>query len=113
MKNRIVVIPLFLACAVLAPAQKITAVRFGKLWDGEKVIDRATVVIENGRIRNVNGGDLAPGQAVTLERTAETSDRGCAPARDEAASTVSKAASTKLRQGEEPVWQLDSEKGRG
>src|ERR1700730_12712796 len=58
MKNRIVVILLFLVCAALAPAQKVTAVRFGKLWDGEKVIDRAVVVVENGRIRSVSSGDL-------------------------------------------------------
>jgi imidazolonepropionase-like amidohydrolase len=60
MKNRIFVILLLLACAVMAPAQKITAVRFGKLWDGEKVVDRATVVIENGRIRSVTGADVQP-----------------------------------------------------
>jgi imidazolonepropionase-like amidohydrolase len=57
MKNRIVVILLFLACAALAHAQKVTAVRFGKLWDGEKVIDRALVVVENGHIRSVTSGD--------------------------------------------------------
>ena len=51
---------LFLVCAELAHAQKITAVRFGKLWDGEKVIDRATVVIENGRVRSVTGADVQP-----------------------------------------------------
>jgi imidazolonepropionase-like amidohydrolase len=60
MKNRTVVILLFLACVAMAHAQKVTAVRFAKLWDGEKVIDRATVVIENGRIRSVTGADVQP-----------------------------------------------------
>jgi imidazolonepropionase-like amidohydrolase len=60
MKNRIVAVLLFLACAGMAPAQKVTAVRFAKLWDGEKVIDRATVLIENGRIRSVTGADVQP-----------------------------------------------------
>ena len=44
---------LLLLCALPAGAQKLTAVRFGKLWDGEKVIDRALVVIDGGRIRSV------------------------------------------------------------
>jgi imidazolonepropionase-like amidohydrolase len=60
MKKRIIVILLLLACAAMAPAQKITAVRLAKLWNGEKVIDRATVVIENGRIRSVTGADVQP-----------------------------------------------------
>ena len=60
MKNRTVVILLFLACVAMAHAQKVTAVRFAKLWDGEKVVDRATVVIENGRIRSVTGPDVQP-----------------------------------------------------
>jgi imidazolonepropionase-like amidohydrolase len=57
MKNRIVAILLLLACSVMAPAQNVTAVRFGKLWDGEKVIDRAMMLVENGRIRSVTSGD--------------------------------------------------------
>jgi len=47
-------------CAVTASGQKVTAVRFGKLWDGSQVIDRALVVASAGRITNVQGGDPAP-----------------------------------------------------
>jgi imidazolonepropionase-like amidohydrolase len=43
-----------------ATAQTITAVRLGKLWDGDCVIDRAVVVIEPGRIRSVQGGNPEP-----------------------------------------------------
>ena len=51
----------FLALASLpCPAQRLTAVRLGKLWDGEKVIERPLVVIERGRIRSVQAGNPAP-----------------------------------------------------
>jgi imidazolonepropionase-like amidohydrolase len=53
MKRRILFVIVALELTVCASAQRITAVRFGKLWDGERVIDGALVVIENGRIRNV------------------------------------------------------------
>jgi imidazolonepropionase-like amidohydrolase len=43
-----------------ATAQTMTAVRFRKLWDGDRVIDGALVVIESGRIRSVQGGDPRP-----------------------------------------------------
>jgi imidazolonepropionase-like amidohydrolase len=46
--------------AAAACAQHVTAVRFAKLWDGGRVIDRPLVVIENGRIRTVEAGDPAP-----------------------------------------------------
>src|ERR1700730_4345886 len=46
--------------ALCASAQKVTAVRFQKLWDGERVVDGALVLIENGRIRSVTGGNPSP-----------------------------------------------------
>ncbi|MCU1257228.1 MAG: amidohydrolase family protein [Bryobacterales bacterium] len=52
-----------IACILLtasASAQKITAVRLAKLWDGEKVIDRPLIVIERGRITRVDANDPAP-----------------------------------------------------
>jgi imidazolonepropionase-like amidohydrolase len=57
MKRRILFVLMFTFCA---SAQKTTAVRFGKLWDGEKVIDGALVLIENGRIRSVTAGNPSP-----------------------------------------------------
>ena len=50
----------FAAFAAIASAQKVTAVRLGKLWDGDKVIDRPLVIIEAGRIKSVTAGDPAP-----------------------------------------------------
>jgi imidazolonepropionase-like amidohydrolase len=43
-----------------ATAQTVTAVRLGKFWDGDRVADRAVVVIERGRIRTVRGGNREP-----------------------------------------------------
>jgi len=39
------------------PLRKVTAVRFQKLSDAERVIDGDVVLIENGRIRSVTGGN--------------------------------------------------------
>jgi imidazolonepropionase-like amidohydrolase len=60
MKCRILFVIVLLELTWCASAQKLTAVRFGKLWDGERVIHGALVVIENGRIRNVAGGNPSP-----------------------------------------------------
>ena len=58
MRTRICVLALL--TFVLHADDKLTAVRFGKLWDGSKVIDGALVVIQNGRIQSVSGGNPAP-----------------------------------------------------
>jgi len=57
------------ACALLwaAPlAGQTTAVRFGRLWDGGRVLGDAVVVIQHGRIVGVDRGDVAipPGARV-------------------------------------------------
>jgi imidazolonepropionase-like amidohydrolase len=58
---------LLLATSTLpATAQKITAVRFAKLWDGDKVIDGALVVIEGARIRSVTAGNPPPPPSAEL-----------------------------------------------
>jgi imidazolonepropionase-like amidohydrolase len=49
-----------LLLTVSASAQKVTAVRFAKLWDGEKVIDRPLIVIDRGRIIRVEANDPPP-----------------------------------------------------
>jgi imidazolonepropionase-like amidohydrolase len=41
-------------------AQKVVAVRIGKFWDGERVIDRPLVLIEGGPIKSVEAGDPKP-----------------------------------------------------
>jgi imidazolonepropionase-like amidohydrolase len=60
MKNQLTVALLLFACALDGEDHKITAVRFAKLWDGEKVVDGALVVIDRGRIRSVLGGNPQP-----------------------------------------------------
>ena len=42
------------ALAIALPHQASrTAVRFAHLWDGERLVDDATVVIEDGRVASV------------------------------------------------------------
>ena len=49
-------------------AQKVTAVRLGKLWDGDKVIDRPVVIIERDRITRILLADAAlPAGAEVLD----------------------------------------------
>ena len=50
----------FLLSAFQAANNAVIAIRFGKLRDGNKVIDNALVVIERGRIRTVSGGNPTP-----------------------------------------------------
>jgi imidazolonepropionase-like amidohydrolase len=38
----------------------VVAVRIGKFWDGERVIDRPLVLIEGGPIKSVEAGDPKP-----------------------------------------------------
>ncbi|MBV8818675.1 MAG: amidohydrolase family protein [Acidobacteriaceae bacterium] len=49
----------FSAFSLFAADHKITAVRFGKLWDGEKVIANALVTIDGDRVIKVESGNVA------------------------------------------------------
>jgi imidazolonepropionase-like amidohydrolase len=40
-------------------AQQVTAIRFGKLWDGNKVTTDAVVVVAGGRVKSVGSGSAA------------------------------------------------------
>jgi imidazolonepropionase-like amidohydrolase len=60
LKNRTALLLIVVAGSFAATAQTITAVRFGKLWDGDRVINRALVLIEGGRLRSVQGDDPPP-----------------------------------------------------
>jgi imidazolonepropionase-like amidohydrolase len=58
MRTRGLLAALVICASILHAAdRKVTAVRFGKLWDGEKVIPGALVTIEGDRIRSVDGGN--------------------------------------------------------
>lgn len=56
---------LLLACASAASAQT-TAIRFGRLWDGTRVISDAVVVVDGDRIRAVGTGAAAVPKEATL-----------------------------------------------
>jgi len=58
---------LFLAFATVALAADPTAVHFSKFWDGSKLIQNATVWIENGKINRVTQG-AAPKDAKDLSK---------------------------------------------
>jgi imidazolonepropionase-like amidohydrolase len=58
--NRIALVLMVVASSFGATGETVTAIRFGKLWDGERVINRALVVVEGGRIRSVQGDDPQP-----------------------------------------------------
>ena len=50
----------FMAATMSAADSKLVAVKYGKLWDGHKVIDGALVVIQGDRIQSVTPGNPAP-----------------------------------------------------
>src|SRR5262249_36386966 len=57
----------------VTPATAVTAVKFGRLWDGEGTIEDAVVVVENGRIAAVGRGDAAvPRGAEVIDQRACT-----------------------------------------
>lgn len=62
---RVVTAAILCIGALLADDQAVT-VRFGKLWDGEKVIDNAVVRILNGRIESVTSSPT-PNTPVTVD----------------------------------------------
>lgn len=60
-----------LLCGVNAGAQT-TAIRFGRLWDGERVIDKAVVIVERDRIVRVTGGADVPAGATVVDLSRHT-----------------------------------------
>ena len=59
--RKLSLLTLFVAAASTQAADgSLEAVRFGKLWDGNKVIDGALVVVQGDRILSVAGGNPAP-----------------------------------------------------
>ena len=57
---------LFLALSSPAAAQ-VTAVRFARLWDGDRVIDKAVVVVDGSRIVRVTAGGDPPAGARVID----------------------------------------------
>lgn len=50
----------------LAPAD-ITAIRFGRLWDGSRVVPDAVVIVDGGRITRVGSGGAIPTGATVID----------------------------------------------
>jgi imidazolonepropionase-like amidohydrolase len=61
-----VLLTLMLAAATDAAAQ-VTAIRLGRLWDGDRVIDRAVVFVERDRIVRVASGVEIPSGATVID----------------------------------------------
>ena len=60
MKSKALLVLLLFVAATSGADNKTLAVRFGKLWDGQKVINGALVVIQGDRIESITGGNPAP-----------------------------------------------------
>src|SRR5580692_7728937 len=56
---------LLLTFAVLAAALHAQAYRFGRVWDGEKLLTNAVIVVEKDRIKSVGPRD---GEAIDMTR---------------------------------------------
>ena len=48
----------FLSLAILASALHAEAYRFGRIWDGEKLLTNAVIVVEKDRIKSVGPSDV-------------------------------------------------------
>jgi imidazolonepropionase-like amidohydrolase len=55
----------FLTLAVLASGLNAEAYRFGRVWDGEKLLTNAVIVVEKDRIKSVGASD---GNAIDMTR---------------------------------------------
>jgi imidazolonepropionase-like amidohydrolase len=58
---------LLLAISALDAAAPTSAIRFGRLWDGERVIDNAVVLVEGTRIVRVASGIAVPSGATLID----------------------------------------------
>jgi imidazolonepropionase-like amidohydrolase len=56
---------LLLTFAILASAIHAQAYRFGRVWDGERLLTNAVIVVEKDRIKSVGAGD---GDAIDMTR---------------------------------------------
>ena len=65
-RTSILTVTCLLLCAGDAIAQ-LTAVKFARLWDGERLIERAVVVVERDRIVRVTTSDAIPAGASVID----------------------------------------------
>lgn len=62
--RRIAILALFFAWQANAATK---AIRFGKLWDGHRVVTNAVVIVENDRVRSVTSGGAIPAGVETID----------------------------------------------
>src|SRR5690348_12833992 len=69
LRARILILTILLVVAANASAAT-KAIKFGKLWDGQKVITNAVVIVENDKVQSVtaNGKIPAGAQVIDLSR---------------------------------------------
>ncbi len=48
-------------------AEAATAIKFGRLWDGHRVIANALVVVDNGKVQSVAANGAVPAGAETID----------------------------------------------
>ncbi len=53
--------------AWLDASAQTTAIRFGRLWDGMRVVDKPLVIVERDRIVRVTTGDDVPAGATVID----------------------------------------------
>jgi imidazolonepropionase-like amidohydrolase len=62
-----VLLTLIYAAATTDVAAQVTAIRFGRLWDGERVIERAVVFVERDRVTRVASDAPTPSGATVID----------------------------------------------
>ena len=67
-----VLVACLLAAATLDAAAATKAIKFGKLWDGHRVIANAVVIVDNDKIRSVTANGSVPGGTETIDLTRYT-----------------------------------------
>src|SRR5687768_1448980 len=66
LRIRVLLLSVMMAAAINAAAAT-KAIKFGKVWDGEKVINNAVVVVENDKIVSVTANGSIPQGAELID----------------------------------------------
>ena len=88
---------LLLAFSVLDAAAQTTAIRFARVWDGERVVDNAVVVVESGKIVRVASGMAIPPGATVVDLSRYTGLPGLIDAHTHITYFWDRAAGTRPR----------------
>jgi imidazolonepropionase-like amidohydrolase len=58
---------IFLLAVSVSAAAGTKAIKFGKLWDGHRVITNAVVIVENDKVQSINTNDAIPAGAEVID----------------------------------------------